>query len=117
MNTSDLIRELCRKKGISISELARRLGQTPQNFTKKLQRETVSTDELIRIGNELGIKFEQSFTLENGGENIGLEQVLNSGQYIRVFYNWLKIPGQNYADEVIRSANYGCNILYRDSYG
>lgn len=66
MNTSDLIRELCRKKGISISELARRLGQTPQNFTKKLQRETVSTNELIRIGNELGIKFEQSFTLEDG---------------------------------------------------
>ena len=66
MNTSDLIRELCKKKGISISELARRLGQTPQNFTKKLQRETVSTDELIQIGNELGIKFEQSFTLEDG---------------------------------------------------
>lgn len=66
MNTSDLIRELCRKKGISISELARRLGQTPQNFTKKLQRETVSTEELIQIGNELGIKFEQSFTLEDG---------------------------------------------------
>lgn len=66
MNTSDLVRELCRKKGISISELARRLGQTPQNFTKKLQRETVSTDELKRIGDELGIVFEQSFTLEDG---------------------------------------------------
>ena len=66
MNTSDLVRELCRKKGISISELARRLGQTPQNFTKKLQRETVSTEELKKIGDELGIVFEQSFTLEDG---------------------------------------------------
>ena len=66
MNTSNLIRVLCRKKGISISELARRLGQTPQNFTKKLLRETVSTEELIQIGNEMGIKFEQSFTLEDG---------------------------------------------------
>ena len=66
MNTSDLVRELCRKKGISISELARRLGQTPQNFTKKLQRETVSTEELKRIGDELRIVFEQSFTLEDG---------------------------------------------------
>ena len=66
MNTSDLVRELCRKKGISISELARRLGQTPQNFIKKLQRETVSTEELKKIGNELGIVFEQSFTLEDG---------------------------------------------------
>ena len=66
MNTSDLVRELCRKKGISISELARRLGQTPQNFTKKLQRETVSTEELKRIGDELWIVFKQSFTLEDG---------------------------------------------------
>ena len=54
------------KKRISISELARRLGQTPQNFTKKLQRETVSTEELKRIGDELRIVFEQSFTLEDG---------------------------------------------------
>lgn len=66
MRTSDLIRELCKKKGISISELARRLDQTPQNFNKKLQRETVSTAELIQIGNALGIVFEQSYTLEDG---------------------------------------------------
>ena len=49
-----------------ISELSRRLGQSPQNFTKKLQRETVTTDELMDIGNVLGVKFEQSFTLETG---------------------------------------------------
>lgn len=66
MNTSDLIKKLCKEKGISISELSRRLGQSPQNFTKKLQRETVTTDELMDIGNVLGVKFEQSFTLETG---------------------------------------------------
>ncbi|WP_442957200.1 helix-turn-helix domain-containing protein [Petrocella sp. FN5] len=27
---------------ISIEELARRIGQTPQNFNKKLKRETVT---------------------------------------------------------------------------
>ena len=66
MYTSDLIKALCKEKGISISELARRIGQSPQNFNKKLQRESVSTDELMDIGNALGIKFEQSFILENG---------------------------------------------------
>ncbi len=66
MNTSNLIKELCKEKGISVSELARRIGQTPQNFNKKLQRETVSTEELMLIANELGVKFEQSYTLENG---------------------------------------------------
>ena len=66
MNTSNLVKKLCKEKGISVAELARRIGQTPQNFNKKLQRETVSTDELMAIANELGVEFEQSYTLENG---------------------------------------------------
>lgn len=60
MNTSNLVKKLCKEKGISVAELARRIGQTPQNFNKKLQRETVSTEELMAIANELGVKFEQS---------------------------------------------------------
>ncbi|MGO4926865.1 helix-turn-helix domain-containing protein [Streptococcus alactolyticus] len=51
---------------MSVSELARRIGQTPQNFSKKLKRETVSTEELMLIANELGVTFEQSYILENG---------------------------------------------------
>ena len=50
MKTSDMIRELCNKKNISISELARRIGQTPQNFGKKLKRDTVSLEEMKQIG-------------------------------------------------------------------
>ena len=66
MNTSNLIKNLCKEKGISVAELARRIGQTPQNFNKKLKRETVSTEELMMIANELGVVFEQSYILENG---------------------------------------------------
>ena len=66
MNTSNLIKNLCKEKGISAAELARRIGQTPQNFNKKLKRETVSTEELMTIANELGVVFEQSYILENG---------------------------------------------------
>ncbi len=66
MNTSNLVKQLCKETGISLSELSRKIGQTPQNFTKKLQRDTVSTNELISIGNVLGVRFEQSFTLQNG---------------------------------------------------
>ena len=32
-----MIKELCNKKNISLSELARQIGQTPQNFGKKLK--------------------------------------------------------------------------------
>ena len=66
MNTSNLIKNLCKEKGISVAELARRIGQTPQNFNQKLKRETVSTEELMTIANELGVVFEQSYILENG---------------------------------------------------
>ena len=41
MTTSDMIRELCDRMNISLAELCRRIGQTPQNFNKKLQRGTV----------------------------------------------------------------------------
>lgn len=44
MTTSDMIRELCEKKNISLAELCRRIGQTPQNFNKKLQRGTVDKE-------------------------------------------------------------------------
>lgn len=75
MTTSDMIRELCEKMNISISELARRIGQSPQNFNKKLQRGTVNTEEMMEIADVLGIVFEQQFILEDGSEirfsNIG----------------------------------------------
>ena len=66
MTTSDMIRELCEKMNISISELARRIGQSPQNFNKKLQRGTVSVEEMIDIADVLGVTFEQSFMLPDG---------------------------------------------------
>lgn len=70
MTTSDLIRELFEKKNIILVELSRRIGQTPQNFNKKLQRGTVSYDEMIMIAEALGVKYEQVFVLPDG-EKIG----------------------------------------------
>ena len=66
MTTSDMIKELCSKRNISVSELARRIGQTPQNFGKKLKRDTVSLDELKLIADVLDVTFEQSFILPDG---------------------------------------------------
>lgn len=66
MNTSDMIKELCNKQNISVSELARRIGQTPQNFGKKLKRDTMTLEELKQIADVVGVIFEQSFILPNG---------------------------------------------------
>ena len=68
MNTSDMIKQLCEKMNISMAELARRIGQTPQNFNKKMKRETVTLEELKAIADVLDIKFEQVFILPDGNE-------------------------------------------------
>jgi len=56
VTTAGKIKELFEQMHIGVSELARRIGQTPQNFNKKLQRETVSLDELKDIAGVLGVK-------------------------------------------------------------
>ena len=66
MPTSYMVRELCKKQGISISELARKIGQSPQNFSKKLQRGTVSSEEMLAIAKALGITYEQRFIMADG---------------------------------------------------
>ena len=66
MTTSDMIRQLCEKKNISIAELCRRIGQTPQNFNKKLKRGTVSFEEMLLIADVLDVGYEQAFVLQNG---------------------------------------------------
>lgn len=75
MTTSDMIRELCEKKNISLAELARRIGQSPQNFNKKLKRGTVSFEEMMEIAKALNVKFEQTFVLPDGQKINGFKSV------------------------------------------
>lgn len=66
MTTAEQIKVLCVRMDISISELARRIGQSPQNFSAKLKRGTITDTELVKIADKLNISYEQSFTLPNG---------------------------------------------------
>ncbi len=66
MTTSEQIRVLCVRSGVSLSELARRLNQTPQNFSAKLKRNTITQNELIKIAESLNATYEQYFILPNG---------------------------------------------------
>ena len=71
MQTSDMIRQLCKYKNISITELCRRIGQTTQNFSKKLKRNTVTLEELGSIARSLGVRYEQRFVMADD-ETIGI---------------------------------------------
>ena len=66
MTTSEQIRVLCVRTGVSLSELARRINQTPQYFNAKLKRNTITQDELNQIAKVLDVTYEQYFVLGNG---------------------------------------------------
>lgn len=66
MIASDMVRALCKELNISLAELCRRIGQTPQNFNKKLKRGTVTFEEMVIIAETLGVSYEQAFVLSNG---------------------------------------------------
>jgi len=44
------------------------VGQSPQNFGKKLKRETITLEELKVIAEVMDVKFEQAFILPDGNE-------------------------------------------------
>lgn len=80
MTTSDMIRKLCEKQNISLAELCRRIGQIPQNFNKKLQRGTVSFEEMMKIAEALDVGYKQAFVFPDGSEiEIGSKQ--SGGMY------------------------------------
>ena len=63
---SDLVEKLSEKQNISISELARRIGQSRQNFSKRLKGNTLTIEEPKEIADALDVTLEQSFALSGG---------------------------------------------------
>lgn len=53
---------------LSVAELARLIGQSRQNLYKKLQRDTLTIDEIKQSDDALEVKFDQSFTLQGGAQ-------------------------------------------------
>lgn len=66
MTISEQIKILCVRSNISVSELARRFGTSPQNFNGKLRRESFSVMDMERIAEVTGTTFKREFVLENG---------------------------------------------------
>ena len=66
MTISEQIKVLCVRSDISVAELARRIGTTPQNFNGKMKRESFTVDDLEKIADVLGVGFNREFILANG---------------------------------------------------
>ena len=66
MKCSEKIKVICAGLNISIAELARRTGQSPQNLNGKLKRGTITDEEFVILAKKLDMVYEQTFTLPNG---------------------------------------------------
>lgn len=64
LELNEQIKIICGRAGISISELARRLGKTPQNFTQQLKRNDFRVSDLNQIADVLGVRFVCGFEYE-----------------------------------------------------
>ena len=63
---SEQIKVLCVRSNISMAELARRLGKSPQALNAKLKRESFTIEELEIIAEVVDAKFLRSFELSSG---------------------------------------------------
>lgn len=68
MSISDQIKVLCVRSNISMAELARRLGLSPQSFSAKMKRESFTVVELEKIADAVGASFVRKFVLFSGDE-------------------------------------------------
>lgn len=66
MSVSEQLKILCVKLDISVSELARLFGRSPQAFSQKMKRESFTVDELKKIAEASGCKYVGAFELSNG---------------------------------------------------
>ena len=66
MTTEEFIKILCIRLNISVSELARKSGKSPQAFSQKMKRDGFSLAELQEIAKCVGCDFIPTFILPNG---------------------------------------------------
>lgn len=66
MTISEQIKVLCVRSNISVAELARRIGKSPQTFNAKMKRESFTITELNIIASAVDAKFVRYFELKTG---------------------------------------------------
>lgn len=70
MTVGEKLRILLARRKMSISELARRSGQSRQNLSNKLSRNNFSEQELQRLCEALDCGFEIIFTMNDTGDKL-----------------------------------------------
>lgn len=66
MSVEKQIKMLCVSLGVSVSELARKCGTSPQAFTQKMKRDCFTPSDLKAIATAAGCQYTTAFILPNG---------------------------------------------------
>lgn len=66
MSVEKQIKMLCASLNISVSELSRLCGSTPQAFSQKMKRERFTPANLKKIAAAVGCTYETTFILPDG---------------------------------------------------
>lgn len=72
MRIDEQIKMICVKSGLSVSEIGRRLNKSPQAFSQKIKRGSITLDDLIDIALVTGCRLECRFVYPDG-ETISVE--------------------------------------------
>ena len=70
MTISEKIRLLARRRGLTVTALAGKIGMTRQNLTVKLKNDNFTIKELQEIAVVLNCSFDSGFTMLDTGEKI-----------------------------------------------
>ncbi|MDR5659872.1 helix-turn-helix transcriptional regulator [Serpentinicella sp. ANB-PHB4] len=65
LSTSEKIRILCKRKNITLAQLAEKLNISSQNLSNKLSRDNFPEKELKKIAETLGCFYESYFVLDD----------------------------------------------------
>lgn len=70
LTAAEKIRMICKRRKLSLSALAEKLGSTRQNLSNKLSRDNFTEKEIGEIAAALDCEYEVVFTMKDSGERI-----------------------------------------------
>ena len=68
LSIGEKIAVLIKRKGITVTQLAEKMGQTRQNLSNKMSRDNFTAKEAKQVAEVLGIEFVYYFRDEDGSE-------------------------------------------------
>lgn len=70
LTTSEKVKVILKRRGMTMGELAEKTGQTRQNLSNKMSRDNFPEKEIREIAAALECDYETSFVMRDTGEKI-----------------------------------------------